>query len=151
MAAPPRWPLTALRYLAPLLLILLVAQYLVGLWTNLYAPVAGFTSQSSFPALDAHYDLGYSLGLLALIAVICAAVARVRPLIVLAALTFLGVLAAGIAGGAFVRTTPNPSTASFVMGAMFLLAFVGSLGLLYRTWMLEGRSRDPALSAPAAA
>jgi hypothetical protein len=135
MRPPPRWPWTAVRYLAPILLILLVAQYLLGLWTNLYAPAAGFTSNSSSPSLDWHYNLGFALGILGIVVIAVAGVSRDLWMIGLAVLVFLGVLLAGIAGGDFVGSTPNPPSASILMGAMFLLAFVAALALGFRVWM----------------
>jgi hypothetical protein len=133
----PRWPLTALRFLAPIILLVLIAQYLLGLWTNLYAPPAGFTSNSSSPALDWHYNLGFILGIASILSIVLAALTRRLPLVVLSIILFVGVLVAGMAGGSFVSSTPNASGDSFLMGAMFLLAFVAALGLAARTsmWM----------------
>ncbi|MCI4335753.1 MAG: hypothetical protein L3K17_00945 [Thermoplasmata archaeon] len=135
MRPPPEWPLTALRYLGPALVILLLAQYFLGLWTNVYAPATGFTSNSSSPALDWHYNIGFALGILAILTIVIAALSRQLPLIGTSVVLFLAVLVAGIAGSAFVGSTPNPPSASFWMGAMFLVAFGASMGLTARTWM----------------
>jgi hypothetical protein len=133
----PKWPLTALRFLAPIVLLILIAQYLLGLWTNLYAPAAGFTSNSSSLALDWHYNLGFILGIVSILSIVLAALTRRLPLVILSVILFVGVFVAGMAGGSYVNSTPNPSSDSFLMGAMFLLAFVAALGLAARTsmWM----------------
>ena len=135
MTAPPQWPTHALRFLAPVLLLLLVAQYLLGLWTNLYAPSTGFTSSSSSPSLDWHYNLGYLLGVLGILAIVFAALSRQAPLIGTAVGFFLSVLLAGVAGMAFVRTDANPPLYSLEMGLLFLFAFGAAMGLAVRTWM----------------
>jgi len=148
MTRDASWPSQAIRYLAPILLLLLVAEYFLGLWVNLYAPAPGFTSSTQLPALIGHYDIGYLLGLLALVAVIFTALSRHVPHIVLAVLVLVGVAVAGIAGGDFVRTSPNPSGASLLMGAMFLVALIGALGLTAMTWM-PMRAAPPSPMAPA--
>jgi hypothetical protein len=135
MGPAPRWPSTALRYVVPAVLLLLVAQYLLGLWTNLYAPAAGFTSNSSSPSLDWHYNLGFILGILGILCIVLAGLSRQLPLVALAVVGFVGILVAGLAGGSFVSSTPNPPEESLLMGAMFLLAFVANVGLASATWM----------------
>jgi hypothetical protein len=149
MGPAPRWPTTALRYLAPIVLLLLVAQYLLGLWTNLYAPPAGFTSNSSSPSLDWHFNIGFILGLISILSIVLALLARQVPLVVFAILLFVGVFVAGQAGGSFMSTSPNPASDSFLMGAMFLLAFVSALGLSARSWMqAPTRPSSPATPVP---
>ncbi|MCI4351573.1 MAG: hypothetical protein L3K15_08705 [Thermoplasmata archaeon] len=146
MGPAPRWPTTALRYLAPITMLLLVAQYLLGLWTNLYAPPAGLTSNSSSPALDWHYNIGFILGIIAILALVLALLSRQLRLAGSASALLVGVLVAGFAGGNFVGTNPNNAVSSFVMGAMFLVAFVAALGLGYGSWMRA----SPAPSVPPA-
>lgn len=100
--------------------LLLILQYLAGLWTDVNA-MGPFTTNSSSPALDLHYDLGYALGILSLVALIVSTMAKRWRLVPFTAVTFISVLVAGVAGGDFVRT--NDGFASFVMGTFFLVAF----------------------------
>ena len=131
-------------------MLLLVAQYLLGLWTNPYVPASGFTSNSSSPALDWHYNVGFILGILGIVAIALASVSRRLPLAPLAVLLFLSVIVAGPAGGAYVTATPNPSNDSFLMGAVFLLAVLSAFGLVYQVWKgTPGASSTPAAPTPA--
>ncbi|HEV2316030.1 MAG TPA: hypothetical protein VGV89_00435 [Thermoplasmata archaeon] len=134
MSTPPSWAGTAVRALAPLSVLLLVGQYLLGLWTNVYAPAGGFNSNTSFPSLDWHYMIGDTLGILAILLIVFAGLSRQVPAIVLSVVLFIAVLVAGFAGQAFVGSTPNPPSASVTMGAMFLVAFVAALGLTFGSW-----------------
>jgi len=150
MGPAPRCPSKALRYLSPIVVGVLVGQYLLGLWTNLYAPPSGFSSNSSTPSLDWHYNLGYTLGLWAILCVILAGIARQLPLLGLAVLLLAGVFVAGFSGGNFVLTSPNSAIWSFVMGGMFLVAFIAAGALSYWTWA-RGPSPSPAAAAPSGA
>ncbi|MCI4332434.1 MAG: hypothetical protein L3K01_01695 [Thermoplasmata archaeon] len=134
----PAWPHKALRILVPVTGLLLVAQYLLGLWTNAYAPASGFTSNSSFPSLDWHYNIGFALGILGLLVVIVAAFTRKVPFIGLAIVLFVGIAIAGVEGMRFVNSTPNPPVDAVLMGVGFLVAFWASLAL---GWFALGMGR----------
>lgn len=134
----PAWPHKALRVLVPVTGLLLVVQYLLGLWTNAYAPAAGFTSNSSFPSLDWHYNIGFALGILGLLVVIVAAFTRRAPYIGFALLLFAGIAIAGVAGMRFVNSAPNPPLDAVLMGVGFLVAFWASLAL---GWFAMGVGR----------
>jgi hypothetical protein len=134
----PAWPHKALRILLPVTGLLLVVQYLLGLWTNAYAPASGFTSNSSFPSLDWHYNIGFALGILGLLVVIVAAFSRKLPYIGFAVLLFAGIAVAGVAGMRFVNSTPNPPVDTVLMGVGFLVAFWASLAL---GWFAMGVGR----------
>ena len=127
MVPAPAWSEKVLRILVPITGIALVTQYILGLWTNAYAPSGGFTSNSSFPSLDWHYNIGFTLGALGLLTVVIAAVSRRVPSIVLAIVMFVGIALAGVAGMKFVSSSPNDPIFSVAMGLGFLIAFWASL------------------------
>lgn len=118
-----------LAIVGPVTALALVAQYLLGLWTNLYGPASGFTTSTEFGPLSAHYDVGYLIGVLALLMLLLAFLSRETRLITLAVLLLVAVAVAGIAGMAFVHTQPNPPIDSFVMGTAFLGALAANLVL----------------------
>ena len=146
----PTWSLRALQITSVITTALLVVQYIAGLLTNAYAPASGFTSNSSWWALNIHYTVGMVLGILAIILVIVAALTRRGLYIALAVVTLVGVLAAGFAGMAFVGSSPNAPIYSVEMGVAFLVAFITSLMLAGRTMMSGGmvRTSPPTSSAP---
>ncbi|MCI4341811.1 MAG: hypothetical protein L3K11_05525 [Thermoplasmata archaeon] len=121
--AVPTWPGKALKVLLPVTGLLLVVQYIAGLWTNAYAPAGGFSSNSSFPALDLHWTLGQVLGVLSIILVVVALFSRRVDFVVPAIVILASVIVAGLAGMAFVSSTPNPPSATVEMGVAFLVAF----------------------------
>lgn len=125
MVGAHRW-FVAVKILVAVMLVLLVVQYLLGLWTNLYAP-AMFTSNSSFPSLNWHYNVGFILFFASVLLLIFAAFTRVAGLIAPAVFVLLGVLLAGLAGSAFVSSSPNNPLDSFAMGFLFLVAFAAAL------------------------
>lgn len=127
-----------------LVLLLLVAQYLLGLWTNVYAP-AMFTSNSSFPSLDWHYNIGYVLFLVSLVGLILSLLSRQLRLIVPFVVLPVSILSAGEFGADFVSSTPNNPLDSFGMGAMFLVALLAAVSVMY----LAGRAR-PGEKTPSA-
>lgn len=126
---PPAWAEKALRVVVPVTGLLLVVQYLLGLWTNAYAPSSGFTDNTSYPSLDWHYNIGFTLGALGVIVLIVAALTRKLPFIGLAAVLLVGIAIAGISGMEFVHSSPNDPVATVVMGVGFLIAFWASLVL----------------------
>jgi hypothetical protein len=138
-----------LRLVAPLALVALLAQGILGFVTNYYGPAAGFTPDTSFPALSAHYALGYILGILGLLAMVFAAMSRQLRLLVFAIVLFVGVVVAGISGSAFVDNTPNPQNFSLVMAFMFVVAFVGATGIMYILMGQRPTARVPGAGTPA--
>jgi hypothetical protein len=137
--------LTLVLALAGVEMILLVTQYFLGLWTNVYAP-AMFTSNSSFPSLDWHYNIGYILFLVGLVGLIVAAFARDWRVVLGAVVVVVAVYGAGYFGAAFVSSSPNDPADSFGMGAMFLVALFADSATL----MFAGRARRR-MAAPAPA
>lgn len=133
MAEPPRWATRGLMVVAVVTLLILLVQYLSGIWTNLYS-TSMFTSNSSSPSLDAHYDGGFALGLLGIVAIALAVLTRRARLIGQSAALFLWIVVAGIAGMAFVGNTPNPAIDSFTMAVAFLLAFGTAIGLTFSAY-----------------
>jgi hypothetical protein len=137
-----KWPFQALGVLVPILGLLLVIQYLAGLWTNAYAPANGFTSNTAYTALNLHYLVGFILGVLVLLVVAVAAFTRRAGFLGLAVVAAVSVWVAGIAGQMFVGTTPNNPTYSVSMGVAFLIAFwatlmLGTLLMVHRWRMAE--------------
>ena len=135
MPSRRKW-LTLVLALAGVEMLLLAAQYFLGLWTNVYAP-SMFTSNSSFPSLDWHYNIGYILFLLGIVVLIFAGLARDLRLILSAIVVVATVYAAGAFGAAFVSSSPNDPLDSFGMGVMFLVAFLANSATL----MLASRAR----------
>ncbi len=150
MTEGPRWAVRAELALALLLVLLLFVQYVSGIWTNVYAP-AMFTSSSSSSALDAHYDGGFALGLLAIVAIAVAVVSRRARLIGQSVGLLLWIAIAGIAGHEFVSQSPNPPVDSVAMAVAFLLAFGTAIGLVYSCWRASTETPPPAapVGAPA--
>jgi hypothetical protein len=138
MSDAPAWPSRFLGVLVPLTALLLVVQYLLGLWTNVYAPSVPFTHSTSMPSLGVHYLVGYALGALTLVGVLIAALSRNLRSVVLEGVVFVAVLWAAFAGMAYVGTQPNPPVASFSMGFAFLIAFAANLVLSFFLMMQRG-------------
>ncbi|MCI4330466.1 MAG: hypothetical protein L3K19_01275 [Thermoplasmata archaeon] len=151
MKGPPGWAYKALGILTGVTLLLLVTQYLLGLWTAAYAP-ATFTSDTTFPSLDWHYNIGFILGLLSIAVIIVAALSRQVRLIVPAVVLFVAVLLAGMFGSRFVGTTPNDPRFAFAMGVMFLVAFGAAMGLAgqlaRRRWPSSGPTSPAGAPVP---
>ncbi|MGA7923366.1 MAG: hypothetical protein WCA77_05265 [Thermoplasmata archaeon] len=143
MVGSHRWFLTV-KALAAVLLVLLFVQYLLGLWTNLYAP-SMFTSNSSSPALDWHYNVGFILFFTSILLVILTAFTREIRLIAPAVFLLIAVLVAGLAGGAFVGSSPNNPLDSLLMAVMFLVAFAAALRIGF-----YNRSRTTIIPLPPA-
>lgn len=137
--------LTLVLITAGVEMLLLVAQYFSGLWTNVYAP-AMFTSNSAFPSLNAHYFIGFALFFVGIVVVILAGLSRNWRLILGGIVVVVAVLLAGIFGSAFVGSSPNNPIDSFAMGAMFLVALFANSAIL----MVGSRARRP-LGSPATA
>jgi hypothetical protein len=148
--APPRPGVDrALAAVAGVTILALVAEYLLGLWTNLYGPSV-FTRSTSYPALAAHYGVGYALGALALIVVVLAAMSHRRRALVPAVVLLAGVALAGLFGAAYVRSSPNATIDSFAMGFMFLVALVSAFLVVVSRWpRMPGAEPPAAGSAPA--
>ena len=119
-------------------MLLLVAQYFLGLWTNVYAP-SMFTSNSAFPSLDWHYNIGFMLFFVGIAIVILTGLARDWRLVLCGIVGVLAVYSAGEFGAAFVSSSPNNPLDSFGMGVMFLVA----LFAYSATLMLASRARHP--------
>ncbi|HTT35139.1 MAG TPA: hypothetical protein VLX64_03715 [Thermoplasmata archaeon] len=145
MVARRTW-LTLVLAVAAVETLLLVAQYFLGLWTAAYAPAA-FTSDSSFPSLDWHYTVGFTLFFVGILLVALAALSRDLRLIGGAIVVVVSVLVAGNLGAAFVSSTPNDAADAFGMGVLFLVAFVASMGVV----MTAARGRRHAEMAAARA
>lgn len=135
MADAPPWVRGALLGATVLLLVLLFVEYVLGLWTNVDGVGLDsggmFTSSSSGSTLSAHLAVGYLLGLVALLAVIFAALTREVRFIAQAVFALIWIGVAGVAGRAFIDSSPNAPIDSFAMGVAFLLAFGTATGLMY--------------------
>jgi hypothetical protein len=145
--------LTLVQIIAGIVMLLLIAQYFLGLWTNVYAP-AMFTSNSSFPSLDWHYNVGYMLFFIGLVVLILAGLSRNWRITLAAVVVVVAVYSAGMFGADFVSSSPNDPIDSFGMGTMFLVALFANAALL----MMAARARrsmgtvspvPPAQPAPA--
>jgi hypothetical protein len=148
VAASSRW--TRLVAIVALIeIFLLIAQYLLGVWTNVYAPAQFVLNSSGMSdqvgTLVYHVLVGFLLFLVGVVILILAGLSRDLRLIGLAVVLPIAVFVAGEFGSAFERSTPNNPIYSFGMGAMFLVALFATMGILALS-----RSRRM-LSAPSAA
>ncbi|MFZ1023172.1 MAG: hypothetical protein WAN87_03455 [Thermoplasmata archaeon] len=148
MAGSNRWTRLVER-VAVVEIFLLIAQYLLGIWTNVYAPaqfVLNSSGMSTQPgSLVYHVLVGFLLFLVGVVILILAGLSRDLRLICLAAVLPVAVFVAGEFGSAFERSTPNNPIYSFGMGVMFIVALFATMGILALS-----RNRRM-LSAPSAA
>lgn len=128
----------ALPYLAGVTLVLLVAQYLLGLWTSAYAPSMFSSSDHSFAPLGFHVIVGYLVGIVAVGMLIVAVPSRYPRYIAQSTVVVAAIAVAGLFGMLFVSSTPNDPVYSFGMGLMFLVAFGTNLSLAYSVWANRG-------------
>ena len=138
MVARRTW-YTLVSIVAGIEMLFLIAQYFLGLWTNVYAPAA-FTSNTSFPALDWHYNIGFTLFVVGIVVVILAGLARDWRATVGALVVVAAVYVAGNMGAAYVGSSPNDPIDSFGMGVMFLVALFATSAVL----MAAARGRKAA-------
>jgi len=137
MASRRSW-LTLVLIFAGIEMLFLVAQYFLGLWTNVYAP-SMFTSNSSFPSLDWHYNIGFTLFFVGVVMLILAGLSRNWRLVLGGIVVVVAVYVAGQLGASFVSSSPNNPLDSFGMGVMFLVALFANSAVL----MLAARARRP--------
>jgi len=126
----------------------LIVQYIAGLGANVYAPASGFTMNTDFGIYDVHWLNGYVVGVLSIVLVVVAVLSRQTRTIVSSSVSFVAVLVSAVAGMAFVNSTPNPASASLVMGVAFLVAFSTVMALMFQLRRSDGPS-TPTTTAPA--
>jgi hypothetical protein len=141
-----------LRTVVRVLLTLLVAQYLLGEWVNLFGSFpAGPPSLGSAlvdlsdPPLAAHLLIAIALLFGSLLALAFAWASEHRGLALASGLGFVGVLGAGVAGALFVYSGYSNNADSYAMAGLFLLAFSGFASAHF---LAERRLRELALGAP---
>jgi hypothetical protein len=122
----------ALRTIVRVILLLLVAQYLLGEWVNLFGsfPAGPHSLGSALvdlsdPALEVHLLVAIALLFGSLIALAFAWATEDRLLALASGLGFVGVLGAAAAGALFVYSGYGNNADSFAMAGLFLLAFSG--------------------------
>lgn len=155
MSRPGNWGRVAL-YLGIASLLLLILQYFLGLWTNVYAPAqfSTFDSGANYPpSLNVHIINGDVLFLLSVVALVFAALSKRVRTVLPAALLVVSVYVAGELGMAFVNSSPNSPIDSFGMGAMFLVALFSAGSLVMLSWRdrpapTTGSGRTAAASQP---
>jgi hypothetical protein len=148
MAAPRNWA-RIVTYISGVTLFLLLLQYLLGLWTNVYAPAqfSSFDSGANYsPALNGHIINGDALFLLSVIALVIAAISKQVRLFIPAVVLVVSIYVAGQFGMAYVNSTPNDAIDSFGMGTMFLVALFSAAALI----MTSRRSGRTPGSTPSA-
>jgi len=144
------WPDRVLLILLPVAGLLLVLEYLSGLWTSAYGPSNGFTSATSFPPLSLHYAGGYALGVVVVVIALVSLFTGQRRAVLLAVVLAVSVGWAGVSGSLFIRSSPNNPMYSVSMGLAFLIAFWAALMLV--TMAVKRRSQgNPASTAPSMA
>jgi hypothetical protein len=128
-------------------LVLLVAEYALGMYVNLYVTVPGADHGSGLgraiadgPAsLSLHAVLGLLLGLGALGAVAQSVLVRRRGLIAVSAIGLLAIIFAAVAGAGFTSTgDDSASMAMAVLTGVAILCYATNLYLL-RTGIAPGR------------
>ena len=97
---------SALRYLGPVLVLLLIVEAALGGWTNVSGPPTFTPSTSTRRPADE--GVGYLLGLLGLVALVSALMVRKVPNIIHSVLILVGVGVAGVAGRGFIDNSSNP-------------------------------------------
>jgi hypothetical protein len=146
VAQPRNWG-RVVTYLASAVLLLLIVQYFLGLWTNVYAPAhfSSFDSGSNYaPSLNFHIVNGDVLFLLSIVKLVFAALARQLRLVAPAVLLVVSIYVAGEFGMAYVNSTPNNPIDSFGMGGVFLVALYSAASLVIASL----RSRPVVPSTP---
>ncbi len=138
--------LTALRGASMGASVMLIAQYVLGIWVNLYVSVpaadkgAGFAAAigralaNGPAALAVHAALGLLLVVTGISAVVRAILARHRAVIVTSPIGLVAIIGAGSGGAAFVGN--GKDGASFAMAwltALAMLSYLVSLFILGRT------------------
>jgi hypothetical protein len=126
--------------------IMLVIQYALGIWVNLYCtiPTGKGVGQafSNGAVLALHTVVGLLLILAALSMIIRAVIARHRPSIVLSAIGLLAILAAAGAGASFVNNGTNGASLGMALAtAVALLCYI--IGLFVTTVTAAGRPDGP--------
>jgi hypothetical protein len=133
VAASGRWT-RLVTIVAVVEILLLIGQYLLGIWTNVYAPAQFVLNSSGMSdqvgTLEYHVLVGFLLFLVGVVILILAGFTRDLRLIALAVVVPIAVFVAGELGSAFERSTPNNPIYSFGMGAMFIVALFATLGIL---------------------
>ena len=130
------------RNFSLLIIVLLFAQFLLGMWTNLFV---AFPQSSSLNPLDlvftngpyillVHIVNGLGLGILAVCVVVLSVIVKTRLLILLTSLGMLSILAAGESGILFVVGFYSDNSLSFSMA----FGFISALMMYFFTLMYCG-------------
>jgi hypothetical protein len=128
-------PSRALRHLASIMFFLLLAQYLIGMWVNLFVHIPqvhpGSTGSDYFARLlqgvpwavqhgqlplQVHAALGLLLVLGALVIVVLAVLSRRRAWAIASILGAIGVIGAGFNGGSFLNYGHDFSSMLMALG-----------------------------------
>lgn len=129
--------------------VMLLIQYCLGMWVNLYAHLPasdhgrgvfaafGGAVANGPVALAVHALLGTLLLVTSIAAIVRAAVARNAACIAIGAIAFLAIVAAWLTGARFVGATS--SSASFGMAVATAVALLGYVIILF----LPGRTGGP--------
>lgn len=136
METPNKW-VTGVRWVAVVAVVLLLVQYLLGLWSALNSPAQWSTFDSSANYTDSlnwHITVAMILFVLGILAIVLAVLSKQRRLIFPAVGLLLWVFVAGEFGMAFVNASPNTPSYSFGMGVSFLLALFSAMGLMMLSW-----------------
>lgn len=139
------WATPTLRYGSLTTLLLLVVQYVLGLWTNAYSV------GDSFPGtLTGHIAVGYLLGVLSLLLLMVVVLDGRKSLVGPSALLLLSVALAGVTGRLFLMSNATNAGDSVAMGVAFLAAFASASMLVFSAWRSSAAPSSPtATTAPA--
>ncbi len=135
------------RFLAPLIILqffLLVVQFIIGMWINLFAPMnvpaqpyghmmGGYfmSIMVQIPEVMVHMMIGFLIGLLSLIILIISFFTKRLSIIVLLAINGFLVLIAGIYGLIFLLGGLQNNVQSFIMAMGFIGAVSSDFGTIY--------------------
>jgi hypothetical protein len=139
VSAPAGVGLVRIRRASLVVLVLLLAEYLMGMYVNLYVTVPRADHGSSVRSaiangpviLSAHAVIGLLLGLSALAVLVLSVIARRPSAIVVSAVGLFALAVASVAGTSFTSTGQSAdSMAMSVMTGVALLCYAANLYLL---------------------
>ena len=135
------WPVVILVIIQ---FVLLVLQFIIGMFINLFAPMNISVTQNNYfmmgymmevfiqvPALFPHMFIGFITGIISLIMVLLAILNGKTLVAILALLNGFLILTAGIAGIYFVLSGLSNNALSFLMSIGFIGAVAVDFGILY--------------------
>jgi len=133
------------------IIVLLISQYLLGMWTNLFVvfpsevpsvnPLDSVFTNGPYLLLS-HIVNGIGLGVMSICAVIISLISRNKRLVVLSISGFASILLAGESGIEFVLGWYNDNLYSFLMSLGFIASFAIFFAMLWFSSKLVKQSNQ---------